>query len=111
VLFPEGGYQLSPNGKQALNQYVPKLQNLQNAKVVVYGYTDNLQVGPALQRAGIANNIGRNGPPITRDATGSDQKAELNGNPELLSRAGTGSRIPQSRDDMWERNTSETLYH
>src|SRR6516162_8033951 len=57
VLFPEGGYQLSANGKQALNQYVPKLQNLQNAKVVVYGYTDNLQVGPALQRAGIANNI------------------------------------------------------
>jgi chemotaxis protein MotB len=57
VLFPEGGYQLSPNGKQALNQYVPKLQNLQNAKVVIYGYTDNLQVGPALQRAGIANNI------------------------------------------------------
>jgi chemotaxis protein MotB len=57
VLYPEGGYQLSPNGKQALNQYVPKLQTLQNAKVVVYGYTDDLQVGPALQRAGIANNI------------------------------------------------------
>jgi chemotaxis protein MotB len=57
MLFPEGGYQLSANGKQALNQYVPKLQNLQNAKVVVYGYTDDLQVGPALQRVGIANNI------------------------------------------------------
>jgi chemotaxis protein MotB len=57
MLFPEGGYQLSPNGKQALNQYVPRLQSLQNAKVVVYGYTDNLPVGPALQRSGIANNI------------------------------------------------------
>src|SRR5580700_1937033 len=57
MLFPEGGYQLSPNGKQALNQYVPRLQSLQNAKVVVYGYTDNLPVGRALQRAGIANNI------------------------------------------------------
>jgi chemotaxis protein MotB len=57
MLFPEGGYQLSADGKQALNQYVPKLQTLQNAKVVVYGYTDNLPVGPALQRAGIANNI------------------------------------------------------
>ena len=57
VLFPEGGYQLSPNGKQALDQYVSRLQSLQNAKVVVYGYTDNLPVGPALQRAGIANNI------------------------------------------------------
>ena len=57
MLFPEGGYQLSANGKQALNQYVPKLQNLQNAKVVVYGYTDNLPVGPQLQRTGIANNV------------------------------------------------------
>ena len=57
VLFPEGGYQLSPSGQAALSQYVPRLQNLQNAKVVVYGYTDNLPVGPALQRAGIANNV------------------------------------------------------
>ena len=57
VLFPEGGYQLSANGKQTLNQYVPQLQGLHNAKVVVYGYTDNLPVGPALQRRGITNNI------------------------------------------------------
>ena len=57
MLFPEGGYQLTANGKQALSQYVPRLQALQNAKVVVYGYTDNLSVGPTLQRAGIANNI------------------------------------------------------
>src|SRR5207237_393080 len=57
MLFPEGGYQLTANGKQAHSQYVPRLQALQNAKFVVYGYTDNLSVGPTLQRAGIANNI------------------------------------------------------
>ena len=57
VLFPEGGYRLSQQGQAALNQYVPKLQNLQNAKIVVYGYTDNLPVGPALQRVGIKDNI------------------------------------------------------
>jgi len=57
MLFPEGGYQLTPKGQAALNQYVPRLKALQNAKVVVYGYTDNLPVGPQLQRAGIANNI------------------------------------------------------
>jgi chemotaxis protein MotB len=57
VLFPEGGYQLSTNGKQTLSQYVPRLQSLQNAKVVVYGYTDNLPVGPALQRRDVQNNI------------------------------------------------------
>jgi chemotaxis protein MotB len=57
ILFPEGGYQISAAGKQALNQYVPQLQNLQNAKIVVYGYTDNKPVGPSLQQAGIKNNI------------------------------------------------------
>jgi chemotaxis protein MotB len=57
VLFPEGGYRLGANGQAALGQYVSKLQGLQNAKVVIYGYTDNLPVGPALQRAGIRDNI------------------------------------------------------
>src|SRR6266849_8920247 len=57
MLFPEGGYQLGPNGQAALNQYVPRLRSVQNAKVVVYGYTDNQPVGPALRQAGIANNI------------------------------------------------------
>jgi chemotaxis protein MotB len=57
LLFPEGGYQLGPNAQAALGEYVPRLQNLQNTKVVVYGYTDNQPVGPALQRAGISNNI------------------------------------------------------
>src|ERR1700756_5534388 len=57
VLFPEGGYQLSPNGRAALSQYLPRLQSLQNARVVIYGYTDNLPVGPPLQRAGIKDNI------------------------------------------------------
>jgi hypothetical protein len=37
LLFPEGGYQLGSNAQAALGQFVPRLQNLQNAKVVVYG--------------------------------------------------------------------------
>jgi hypothetical protein len=57
MLFSAGGYQLSANGKQTLNEYVPRLQNLRNAIIVVYGYTDNLPVGPELQWTGIDNNI------------------------------------------------------
>src|SRR5258708_29152237 len=58
LLFPEGGYQLSAAGKAELsNNIVPKLTGLQNAKVVVYGYTDNLPVGAPLQRAGINDNL------------------------------------------------------
>jgi chemotaxis protein MotB len=58
LLFPEGGYQLSPAGRAELSSnIVPKLTGLQNAKIVVYGYTDNLPIGPALQRAGINDNL------------------------------------------------------
>ena len=58
MLFPEGGYQLSPAGRAELSSnIVPKLTGLQNAKVVVYGYTDNLPVGTQLQRAGINDNL------------------------------------------------------
>jgi chemotaxis protein MotB len=53
----EGGYQLTPSGKQALSQHVPRLKALQNAKVIVSGYTENLPVGPALRSARIADNI------------------------------------------------------
>ncbi len=36
---------------------MPALKGLQNAKVVVYGYTDDRPVGPALRRGGIVDNL------------------------------------------------------
>jgi chemotaxis protein MotB len=96
VLFPEGGYQLSPNGQAALNQYVPKLQNLQNAKVVVYGYTDNLPVGPPLQRAGIANNIDLS----SRRADNVVAYLESQGvNPKIISAKGFGDTHAVASND------------
>jgi len=92
LLFPEG-YQLSANGKQALNQYVPQLQGLQNAKVVVYGYTDNLVVGPALQRRGVANNIDLS----SRRAD--DVVASQGVNPNILSAKGFGDTHPVASND------------
>src|SRR5437762_2785101 len=91
LLFPEGGYQLSANGKQALSQYVPRLQALQNGKVVVYGYTDNLPVGPALQRAGIANNIDLS----SRRADNAVAYLATQGvNPNIISAKGFGNTHP-----------------
>ena len=96
MLFPEGGYQLSANGKQALSQYLPKLQNLQNAKVVVYGYTDNLPVGPALQRSGIANNIDLS----SRRADNVVAYLESQGvNPSVISAKGFGDTHPVASND------------
>ena len=59
LLFPEGGYRLSPAGQAELtNNIVPKLRNLPpNAKIVVYGHTDNLPVGPGLLQQGIPDNL------------------------------------------------------
>ena len=96
VLFPEGGYQLSASGKQALNQYVPKLQSLQNAKVVVYGYTDNLPAGPPLQRAGIANNIDLS----SRRADNVVAYLTSQGvNPNIISAKGFGDTHPVAPND------------
>jgi chemotaxis protein MotB len=96
MLFPEGGYQLSAGGKQALNQYVPRLQNLQNAKVVVYGYTDNLPVGAPLRRAGIANNIDLS----SRRADNVVAYLESQGvNPSVISAKGFGDTHPVASND------------
>ena len=96
VLFPEGGYQLSPNGQTALNQYVPQLQNLKNAKVVVYGYTDNLPVGPALQRTGIKDNIDLS----SRRADNVVAYFRAQGvNPNILSAKGFGDTHPVASND------------
>jgi len=96
MLFPEGGYQLGTNGKQALNQYVPQLQGLQNAKVVVYGYTDNLPVGAPLKRAGIANNIDLS----SRRADNVVAYLTSQGvNPNIISAKGFGDTHPVASND------------
>jgi chemotaxis protein MotB len=96
MLFPEGGYQLSQNGQAALSQYVPKLQGLQNAKVVVYGYTDNEPVGPALQRAGIRDNIDLS----SRRADNVVAYFRAQGvNPNIISAKGFGDTHPVAPND------------
>jgi len=57
-LFPSGGFELSPAGQNELaTNIAPKLRNLQNAKIVVFGYTDNAPVGPELKRRGVPDNL------------------------------------------------------
>ena len=96
VLFPEGGYQLSANGKQTLSQYVPRLQSLHDAKVVIYGYTDNLQVGPALQRRGVQNNIDLSAPRAD-DVVAYFTSQGLN--PNIISAKGFGDTHPVAGND------------
>ena len=75
---------------------MPRLQSLQNAKVVVYGYTDNLWVGPALQQAGIKNNIDLS----SRRADNVVAYFRGQGvNPNILSAKGFGDTHPVASND------------
>jgi chemotaxis protein MotB len=97
LLFPEGGYQLSPAGKAELSSnIVPKLTGLQNAKVVVYGYTDNLPVGAPLQRAGINDNLtlsSRRAGDVVTDLVSQGV------NPNIISAKGFGDTHPVAPND------------
>jgi chemotaxis protein MotB len=97
LLFPPGGFELSPAGKAELaNNIAPKLRGLQNAKVVVYGYTDNTPVGPELQRAGINDNLTlssrRAGAVVT-------YLVSLGVNPNIISAKGFGETHPVAPND------------
>jgi chemotaxis protein MotB len=96
LLFPEGGYQLSADGQAALSQFVPQLSSVQNVKVVVYGFTDNLPVGPALQRVGIADNLDLS----SRRAGNVVAYFASHGlNPNILSAKGFGETHPVAPND------------
>jgi chemotaxis protein MotB len=96
MLFPSGGYQLSAQGQQALNNLVPKLTGLQNAKIVVYGYTDDAPVGPALQGTGIANNLDLS---TKRAATVASYLVSQGVNPNITSAKGFGDTHPVASND------------
>ena len=97
LLFPSGGYQLSPAGQAELaNNIAPKLRNLQNAKVVVYGFTDNAPVGAALQRQGIPDNLVLS----TRRAAAVVTFLVSQGvNPNIISAKGVGDTRPIAPND------------
>lgn len=57
VLFPEGGYTITAKSEAVLKKMVPTLLGLQNTKVVVDGYTDNVAIGAAMRRSGITTNL------------------------------------------------------
>jgi chemotaxis protein MotB len=56
LLFPPGGWQMRPQGKDIIAKLAAKLALTQQNKIVVNGYTDNAPIGPGLQRQGITTN-------------------------------------------------------
>ena len=97
LLFPSGGFQLSPAGQAEIaNNVVPRLRGLQNAKIVVYGYTDNTPVGPELQRQGIPDNIVLS---TRRASTVASFLVSQGINPNIVSAKGFGDTHPVASND------------
>ena len=49
ILFPEGGWQLSDDGKATLAKVAPALKGLTGQRIVIKGFTDSVPIGPALR--------------------------------------------------------------
>ena len=56
AMFPSGGWQV-PSNVPLLDKMLPTLSKLQNTKIVVAGYTDNVPVGEELKAKGVSNNL------------------------------------------------------
>jgi chemotaxis protein MotB len=56
TMFPSGGWQV-PSTVPVLDKMLPTLSKLQNTKIVVAGYTDNVPIGEELKAKGVSNNL------------------------------------------------------
>src|SRR6516225_3030733 len=56
AMFPSGGWQV-PSPAPLLDKMLPTFSKLENMKIVVAGYTDNVPVGEELKAKGISSNL------------------------------------------------------
>jgi chemotaxis protein MotB len=99
ILFPEGGYRLTAQSEAVLAKLVPAVSGLQQTKVVVDGYTDNVPIGPELQREGIATNFDLSS---RRADSVVDYLRRQGVSPALMSAQGFGATNPVASNDTPE---------
>jgi chemotaxis protein MotB len=56
LLFPSGDWQMPVEAQQTIGKMAPILAPMQQTKILVNGYTDNVPIGPELMRQGITSN-------------------------------------------------------
>jgi chemotaxis protein MotB len=57
LLFPSGDWQMPAPAQQTMAKMIPILAPMQQTKIMVNGYTDNVPIGPGLKRQGIISNV------------------------------------------------------
>jgi chemotaxis protein MotB len=95
ILFPEGGWELNHAGEQTLDKIVPTLKTLENQRIEVDGFTDNVPIGPELK-----TRFPSNWELSTARATDVVRYLVSKGvDPKLLSATGFGDTQPVASND------------
>ena len=99
LLFPSGGWKMPADAQQTIAKMAPILAPMQQTKIMVNGYTDNVPIGPGLMRQGITSNLELS----QRRADNVMQFMIAHGvNPNLLSSQGFGDANPVASNDTPE---------
>jgi chemotaxis protein MotB len=57
LLFPSGDWDMPVQAQQTIGKMAPILAPMQQTKIQVNGYTDNVPIGPGLVRQGVTSNL------------------------------------------------------
>ena len=99
LLFPSGDWQMPATAQQTIAKMVPILAPMQQTKIMVNGYTDNVPIGPGLKRQGISSNLVLS----QKRADNVMQFMIARGvNPALVSAQGLGDADPVASNDTPE---------
>ncbi len=99
LLFPSGGWEMPADAQQTIAKMAPILAPMQQTKIVVNGYTDNVPIGPGLKRQGITSNLVLS----QKRADNVIQFMISQGvNPSLVSAQGFGDADPVASNDTEE---------
>jgi len=99
LLFPSGDWQMPATAQQTIAKMVPILAPMQQTKIMVNGYTDNVPIGPGLKRQGISSNLVLS----QKRADNVMQFMIAQGvNPALVSAQGLGDADPVASNDTPE---------
>jgi chemotaxis protein MotB len=99
LLFPSGDWQMPATAQQTIGKMVPILAPMQQTKIMVNGYTDNVPIGPGLMRQGVANNLVLS---QKRADTVMNFMTSQGVNPSLASAQGFGDANPVASNDTAE---------
>jgi chemotaxis protein MotB len=99
LLFPSGDWQMPAPAQQTIGKMIPILAPMQQTKITVNGYTDNVPIGPGLKRMGITTNVELS---QKRADNVMNFMTSQGVNPSLVSAQGLGEADPVASNDTAE---------